>query len=353
MTPDGDTKQEFLLTIGPGGPAMHRLVEEELLDLGCVPERFGQARFYFSTDVEPVERFFRLRSPEKLYALVLRLKADELPWPAEQEASEAFLAQRVAASSGWSRALETCRTFGRQMPSTFRVSAKRAGRRAAHLSSNGIAEFVGEALAEAMDWQVDLHDYDLEVVVHLNDDHLIVGLPLLERSGQQAQFALPGLSQPVAWAMARRSPWRWLVFSGKRVVLYCSRLMVFSAKRVAVLLTLHDGMFTNGMFADAFSSLSGLQRVFSGKPVAVLLTLHGGMSTNGMFADASSWLSGLQREAWSCTAHASWWPVLTACLQMHFPGCQDFSGKRVAILLTLRGGMFTNGMFADAFSWLS
>ncbi|CAL1134105.1 unnamed protein product [Cladocopium goreaui] len=202
---DADTKQEFLLTIGPGGPAMHRLVEEELLDLaGCVPERFGQARFYFSADVEPVERFFRLRSPEKLYALVLCVNAEDLSWPAEQEASEAFLAQRVAASFGWSRALETCRSFGRQMPpSTFRVTAKRAGRRAAHLSSNGIAEFVGEALAEAMDWQVDLHDYDLEVVVHLNDDHLIVGLPLLERSGQQAQFALPGLSQPVAWAMAR------------------------------------------------------------------------------------------------------------------------------------------------------
>ena len=29
--------------------------------------------------------------------------------------------------------------------------------------SNGIAEFVGEALADAMGWQVDLHDYDLEV----------------------------------------------------------------------------------------------------------------------------------------------------------------------------------------------
>ncbi|CAE7204150.1 Thumpd3 [Symbiodinium sp. CCMP2592] len=45
---------------------------------------------------------------------------------------------------------------------------------------------------------------DGQVVVHLNDDHLIVCLPLLERGeAQQAQFALPGLSQPVAWAMAR------------------------------------------------------------------------------------------------------------------------------------------------------
>eukprot|EP00438_Fugacium_kawagutii_P005157 Skav207851 [mRNA] locus=scaffold3025:306268:310507:- [translate_table: standard] len=90
-------RQEFLLTIGPGGPAMHRLVEEELKDLapGCVPERCGQARFYFSGDVEPVERFFRLRSPEKLYALVLRRKAEELdPWPAEQEADASYIFPR-------------------------------------------------------------------------------------------------------------------------------------------------------------------------------------------------------------------------------------------------------------------
>ena len=40
------------------------------------------------------------------------------------------------------------------------------------------------------------------MVIHLNDDHVMVCLPLLERAGQ-AQFLLPGLSQPVAWAMAR------------------------------------------------------------------------------------------------------------------------------------------------------
>eukprot|EP00435_Cladocopium_sp_Y103_P035115 s1212_g9.t1 len=62
-----------------------------------------------------------------------------------------------------------------------------------------------------------------------------------------------------------------------------------------------------------------------------------GMFTNGMFADAFSWLSGLQREACSCPAHASWWHVSTACLQMLLPGCQVFSGKRVAVLLTLDG----------------
>lgn len=39
-----DLRQDFFLTIGPGGPAMHRLVEEELWrELGVACERWGQA----------------------------------------------------------------------------------------------------------------------------------------------------------------------------------------------------------------------------------------------------------------------------------------------------------------------
>eukprot|EP00931_Biecheleriopsis_adriatica_P077298 TRINITY_DN50886_c0_g1_i1.p1 TRINITY_DN50886_c0_g1~~TRINITY_DN50886_c0_g1_i1.p1 ORF type:complete len:448 (-),score=106.17 TRINITY_DN50886_c0_g1_i1:41-1273(-) len=192
---------------------MHRLVEEELRNcLGVESvERFGQARFYFSTSPTPAERFLRLRAPEKLYAVVLRCPAEALQLPSEQEEAEASLATLVACCSGWAAALETWRSFARSVgadregqPRSFRATAKRAGRRAAHLSSNGIAEFIGEALADARGWRVDLHEFDVEVVVHLNDDHLIVCLPLLERgSSQQAHFAMPGLSQPVAWAMAR------------------------------------------------------------------------------------------------------------------------------------------------------
>ncbi|CAK8998603.1 unnamed protein product [Durusdinium trenchii] len=201
-----DGRQDFLLTIGPGGPAMHRFVQEELqatLDVEHV-ERFGQARFFFSASIHPIERFFRLRSPEKLYAVVLRQNALELPpWPDEREAAEEQLARQVASRGAWTDALRAWQRFGREGVQSFRVTAKRAGKLAAHLSSNGIAEFVGEALAEAMGWTVDLHDYDLEVMIHLNDEHLIACLPLLERSCQQAQLPFPGLSQPVAWAMAR------------------------------------------------------------------------------------------------------------------------------------------------------
>ncbi|CAJ1342982.1 unnamed protein product [Effrenium voratum] len=210
--------------------AMHRLVESELKDLGALQvTRCGQAELFrfelrvvgggrrapssgnifidlATANAKQIQPSFvfvcRLRSPEKLYLLVLRQKAEELQWPADQEEAQEHLA-RLVAEGDWARALAAFRSFGQEAPSSFRVSGKRAGRRAAHLSSNGIAEFVGEAVAEAMGWRVDLHDYDVEVVVHLNDDHLIVGLPLLERAAQQAQFALPGLSQPVAWAMAR------------------------------------------------------------------------------------------------------------------------------------------------------
>ncbi|CAE8687150.1 unnamed protein product [Polarella glacialis] len=209
-------EQEFLLTIGPGGAAMQRLVEEELracLGVSDV-ERCGQARFFFRAAADELDKFLLLRAPEKVSAVVLRCRAETLQHPVDQEEAEAALAALVAGSPGWPSALATWRAFARlgtsdpdlleALPRSFRATGKKAGRRAAHLSSNGVAEFVGEALADVKGWRVDLHDYDVEVVVHLNDDFLVVSLPLLERGSQQQNFfALKGLSQPVAWAMAR------------------------------------------------------------------------------------------------------------------------------------------------------
>lgn len=215
----GMLDQEFFLTISTGGADLHRLVQEELrgvLDARYV-ERFGQARFFFRANVEqvPLEKFEALHAPEKIYAVVLRQATAELaPRLARLAGTEAeeALAAIIAACEGWPQALATWRTFARRalgkdpstLPRTFRVTGKRAGNLMAHLSSNGISEVVGETIAERHGWQVALRGFDIEVVVHLNDEFLLVALPLLERtSARQTNFALPGLSQPVAWAMAK------------------------------------------------------------------------------------------------------------------------------------------------------
>jgi len=115
-------------------------------------------------------------------------------------------AEVAVACNSWSRALCTWQAFTQRdaCPQSFRISAHRSGRLAAHLSSNGIAEAMGEALMKSQRWNVDLKDFEVDVVVNLNDEMLVVLLPLLERSSaRQHNFSCPGLTQPVAWAMAR------------------------------------------------------------------------------------------------------------------------------------------------------
>jgi len=182
--------------------------------------------------------FQELHAPEKLYAVVLKQPTSELiplvrDLPGMQ--AEEALAAHIADAPGWARALATWRTFAAAsasstgiavgsavhcegchagdvgsgfdlegLPQSFRVSGKRSGRAMAHLGSNGISEITGEAIAEKRGWQVALRGFDVEVVVHVNDELLIVALPLLERtSARQSNFGLTGLSQPVAWAMAK------------------------------------------------------------------------------------------------------------------------------------------------------
>ncbi|CAK0803607.1 unnamed protein product [Prorocentrum cordatum] len=215
------TMHEYLLTIGAGGLSVHRLAREELRSV-VGAQRVedsgvgGQARRIFFWALPQPSQFCELKVPEKVYAVVLRVPTRDLGLPEGEAEAEAALAAAVVSSGGWAPALESWRAFAgagggeaagagvARGPRSFRVSGYRAGRLAAQLSSNGISEAVGEALAEARGWQVDLKGFELEVVVHINDDMLLVTVPLLERrAAPQANFALPGLAQPVAWAVAR------------------------------------------------------------------------------------------------------------------------------------------------------
>lgn len=228
--------QEFCLTISPNGSDLQRLVQDELKTHVRAQSiaRHGQARFSFRVDMSSArpESFKQLRAPEKVYALVIRKKTSEIaPWLGDLSGTEAedALAEYVASADGWPGALETWRNFvadarssedqensqdessrfaGKislaELPRSFRVTGKRSGKFLGHLSSNGICEALGEAVAKHHEWGVALRGFDLEVVLHVNDEMLFVSLPLLERSdAKQANFRMPGLTQPVAWAMAR------------------------------------------------------------------------------------------------------------------------------------------------------
>lgn len=201
--------QEFLVTTSTGGGDLAALLVAELRQCLQVEkvERFGQARYFFFAEAAP-DCFEALCAPEKVYAVVLRRPAKELQLPQDVTEAELAVSGLVTTSPGWASALETWGSFTRgdrtAQPRSFRVSGRRAGKLASHLGSNSIAEAVGEALGIARGWDVDLTGFDVQVVVHLNDEFLLVLLPLLERSSaRQNNFACAGLTQPVAWAMAR------------------------------------------------------------------------------------------------------------------------------------------------------
>eukprot|EP00929_Paragymnodinium_shiwhaense_P115929 TRINITY_DN8509_c0_g1_i4.p1 TRINITY_DN8509_c0_g1~~TRINITY_DN8509_c0_g1_i4.p1 ORF type:complete len:423 (-),score=39.13 TRINITY_DN8509_c0_g1_i4:112-1380(-) len=207
---------ELLVTLGHGGSDLPKLAAKELQALGAEDvERSGQARIFVrlpQTFEVDVDKLAALQAPEKVYAIVMRVPTDELmpqlPADGSGPDCEDALAKIIAESHGWAAALDLWRTVTRRPPEalkpSFRVTGSRAGKKAAHLRSNGIAEATGEAVMLVHKWQVELKEYDLEVAVNLNDETLLVLLPLLARAAtRQNNFACPGLTQPVAWAMAR------------------------------------------------------------------------------------------------------------------------------------------------------
>jgi hypothetical protein len=219
----------FLLTTSNGGSDLRASAVAELQQLGAVDIELvpsAQARIFFRLAEAAVGRLAALTTPEKVHAVVLRRPADTLALPDGGPAAEDALGALVVAAEGWPTALGVWAvvTGGRgrgeaaapvtsaapvspaagacHQPRTFRVTGRRAGRRAAHLSSSGISEAAGAALMRARGWEVALKAFELEVLVHLNDELLLVLLPLLGRA-RPSSAPRAGLSPPVAWAMAR------------------------------------------------------------------------------------------------------------------------------------------------------
>ncbi|XP_059725372.1 THUMP domain-containing protein 2 isoform X2 [Haemorhous mexicanus] len=86
---------------------------------------------------------------------------------------------------------------------SFRVSCRCSGAIARILTSQEVGRAIGLALVKQCRWRADLRDPDLEIFVHLNDIHSVVGIPLFRLPLANREYIrTAGLRSTVAWAMA-------------------------------------------------------------------------------------------------------------------------------------------------------
>ncbi|XP_018770584.1 THUMP domain-containing protein 2 isoform X2 [Serinus canaria] len=86
---------------------------------------------------------------------------------------------------------------------SFRVSCRCSGAIARILTSQEVGRAIGMALVKQCRWRADLRDPDLEIFVHLNDIHSVVGIPLFRLPLANREYIrTAGLRSTVAWAMA-------------------------------------------------------------------------------------------------------------------------------------------------------
>ncbi|NWT89355.1 THUM2 protein, partial [Lanius ludovicianus] len=94
-------------------------------------------------------------------------------------------------------------TANEKLSFSFRVSCRCSGAIAKILSSQEIGRAIGIALAKQCGWHADLRDPDIEIFVHLNDIHSVVGIPLFRFPLANREYIrTAGLRSTVAWAMA-------------------------------------------------------------------------------------------------------------------------------------------------------
>ncbi|NWV13987.1 THUM2 protein, partial [Ptilonorhynchus violaceus] len=94
-------------------------------------------------------------------------------------------------------------TANEQLSFSFRVSCRCSGAIARILTSQEIGRAIGIALVKQCGWRADLRDPDLEIFVHLNDIHSVVGIPVFRLPLANREYIkTAGLRSTVAWAMA-------------------------------------------------------------------------------------------------------------------------------------------------------
>ena len=157
----------------------------------------------FSAPAHIVDQLTLCTLAEKVYAVVCHIPAEDLPDDPTQCLSR--LEDIAASAPGWQTALSAHRTVhGNLAAITFAVKAKRRGKRFRDAANDfTLAARLGSALHQKFGWKVDLTSPSLEVSCSLNDEGLLLSVPLLRRQDSVDGRPHPGLDPHVAWAMVR------------------------------------------------------------------------------------------------------------------------------------------------------
>ena len=150
-----------------------------------------------------------LTLPERVYAVVLEARADNLPDASDPATLKQHLQALIRMAEGWQLALEA---YGIAHNSTwdvlcnaqtsFAVVANRRGARfKGCIGSLELAPLLGDAINARFGWEVDLKNPAIEVTANLNDDAFFVSIALLRRNDSYECKTRGGLDPHVAWAM--------------------------------------------------------------------------------------------------------------------------------------------------------
>ncbi|XP_074653611.1 U6 snRNA (guanine-N(2))-methyltransferase THUMPD2-like [Tubulanus polymorphus] len=93
----------------------------------------------------------------------------------------------------------------RDLP-TFRVSCKIAGKHGKMFSNHELSKMFGKIISEKSGWKVDLKSPKLEIFCQLNDDHLLIGIPLTKQPlSKRSYIKKVGLRSTIAAIMVHEA----------------------------------------------------------------------------------------------------------------------------------------------------
>ncbi|XP_035462355.2 THUMP domain-containing protein 2 isoform X2 [Scophthalmus maximus] len=111
--------------------------------------------------------------------------------------------EHVKTSGGEDKKLRIKPGFASSVPVSFRISCKCTGALSRLLSTQEVSRVIGVGLGRLLGWKADLKNPQLEVNVHLSDDHCLLGIPLTRLPlANRSYIKTTGLRSTVAWAMA-------------------------------------------------------------------------------------------------------------------------------------------------------
>lgn len=186
---------------------MEWIAQDELKEKYAVSSTTQQGRIWFNTDI-PVEKLLKLKSICNLYVVIYDTKLEDSEIPADKTCLEPLLMQ-VGERCDWETGLTkwrqvfnfTCcldklmtknEEYKGEQPK-FRVSCNRHGPTHGFTSPEVCSTF-GHVIDTKFGWPIKMRDYDLEVYINININHLYVAMTLTNLALDRRNIVSPGLS---------------------------------------------------------------------------------------------------------------------------------------------------------------